>query len=350
MEIGKTIRAYRKKTGLTQEEVARRLGVTAPAVNKWENGSNLPDITLLAPLARLLGVSTDELLSFKGELTAAEVAQFIQKLDQTLRTQPFEKAFRMGKKQIEAYPACGELIWQTAILLEGRLLSHPAENAGQYDEAISGYFTRLLESDAMRTRGAEALFHFYMRRCEYAKAEEYLSYLPHESPEYKQKQAALYQKTGRRAQAYKAYEELLFAAYLNVQEVMSSLCALYLEDKQTDSARYIAEKMSAMAAAFDMGAYHEALLMLDVAADQKDKEQTLSIMQKLLSSIDTLQDFSRSRLYQHMHYQMQDPHFNERVRGDLLRSFKEDEAFAFLRGRDGWENLRASFHPKQDTV
>ena len=38
MNIGEVIRKNRKSKGLTQEEMARRLGVTAPAVNKWESG------------------------------------------------------------------------------------------------------------------------------------------------------------------------------------------------------------------------------------------------------------------------------------------------------------------------
>lgn len=38
MQIGQVIRQYRKMKNLTQEEMASRLGVTAPAVNKWENG------------------------------------------------------------------------------------------------------------------------------------------------------------------------------------------------------------------------------------------------------------------------------------------------------------------------
>ena len=54
MQIGKTIRKYRKEKGMTQEEMANRLGVTTPAVNKWENENSYPDITLLAPIARLL--------------------------------------------------------------------------------------------------------------------------------------------------------------------------------------------------------------------------------------------------------------------------------------------------------
>ena len=38
MKMGETIRKYRKEQNMTQEEMANRLGVTPPAVNKWENG------------------------------------------------------------------------------------------------------------------------------------------------------------------------------------------------------------------------------------------------------------------------------------------------------------------------
>lgn len=41
MQIGETIRKFRKERNMTQEEMARRLGVTPPAVNKWENGVSL---------------------------------------------------------------------------------------------------------------------------------------------------------------------------------------------------------------------------------------------------------------------------------------------------------------------
>ena len=54
MDMGVVIKKYRKEAGMTQEEMANRLGVTTPAVNKWENGNSKPDIELLAPIARLL--------------------------------------------------------------------------------------------------------------------------------------------------------------------------------------------------------------------------------------------------------------------------------------------------------
>lgn len=91
MKIGEVIRKNRKKINMTQEEMANRLGVTAPAVNKWENGNSMPDITLLAPIARLLNITLDTLLSFKEELTAEEIKAFIEETEKRLDTEPYEE-------------------------------------------------------------------------------------------------------------------------------------------------------------------------------------------------------------------------------------------------------------------
>ncbi len=63
--FGQFVSQLRKEQGLTQRELAERLSVSDKAVSKWERGLSLPDISLLLPLAELLGVSAPELL--KGE-------------------------------------------------------------------------------------------------------------------------------------------------------------------------------------------------------------------------------------------------------------------------------------------
>lgn len=65
--IGSRIFKFRKEKGITQEELANRLGVSSQAVSKWENDNSCPDITLLSKLAQVLGVSTDAILSGKNE-------------------------------------------------------------------------------------------------------------------------------------------------------------------------------------------------------------------------------------------------------------------------------------------
>ena len=60
--IGATIKQLRERRGLTQAELAAQLSVSDKAVSKWETGRGYPDITLVEPLAGVLGVSPAELL------------------------------------------------------------------------------------------------------------------------------------------------------------------------------------------------------------------------------------------------------------------------------------------------
>ena len=64
--IGRRIMENRKQLGLTQDQLAERLGVTAQAVSKWENDQSCPDITMLPKLAEIFGTSTDDLLGCSG--------------------------------------------------------------------------------------------------------------------------------------------------------------------------------------------------------------------------------------------------------------------------------------------
>ena len=60
---GNTIKTLREKIGMTQLELAGRLGVSDKTVSKWETGKGYPDITLLEPIAEVFRVSVTELIS-----------------------------------------------------------------------------------------------------------------------------------------------------------------------------------------------------------------------------------------------------------------------------------------------
>ncbi len=66
--IGNRISKYRKEKGLTQEDLAGKLGVSAQAVSKWETDASCPDISLLPQLCKVLDITTDELLTGKSEV------------------------------------------------------------------------------------------------------------------------------------------------------------------------------------------------------------------------------------------------------------------------------------------
>ncbi|NLA95446.1 MAG: helix-turn-helix transcriptional regulator [Clostridiaceae bacterium] len=65
--IGSNIAKWRKEQGITQDQLAEKLSVSAQAVSKWENGVSLPDITLLPQLATIFEVTLDQLFSREVE-------------------------------------------------------------------------------------------------------------------------------------------------------------------------------------------------------------------------------------------------------------------------------------------
>lgn len=64
-KIGSFIAKSRKKKNLTQAELGELLGVTEKSISNWENGRNMPDISLFNPLCEILNISVNELLSGK---------------------------------------------------------------------------------------------------------------------------------------------------------------------------------------------------------------------------------------------------------------------------------------------
>ena len=79
--IGERIRYLRHERKLTQEELAEQLNVTSQAVSKWENGSGMPDISQIVPLAHVFGVSTDVLFGTVDE-NNDEVERIIKKVEE----------------------------------------------------------------------------------------------------------------------------------------------------------------------------------------------------------------------------------------------------------------------------
>lgn len=61
-EFSERLKRCRKEKGLTQQELADQLGVSNKTVSRWESGGGYPDVPLLVPLARALGVTADDLL------------------------------------------------------------------------------------------------------------------------------------------------------------------------------------------------------------------------------------------------------------------------------------------------
>ena len=341
MQIGQVIRKYRKENNLTQEEMANRLGVTTPAVNKWENGNSYPDILLLTPIARLLHISLDTLLSYQEDLSDAEIGNIVQEMDRRLKEDSYEEVFQWAKEIIETYPNCKMLIWQLATILDAQRLLQSVSNTEKYDTYIINWFERVLESEdeKMRVRAADSLFGYYTRKEQYEKAESFLKYYSEQSPERKRKQAVIYSKTGRCQEAYKAYEELLFSGYQMLSMIFNSIYMLAMQDDNLDKACEMVKKQQELAHLFEMGTYYEVSCQLELAVAEKDADAVIDIVQKMLESVEELASFTNAELYEHMTFKKLDENFAKGVRENLIKQFQEDEVFEFLKGDIRWENM-----------
>lgn len=77
MDIGNSLFKARKKCGLSQEDVAEKLGVSRQTVSKWETGETVPDIRQSKKMALLYHVSLDELIDF--DIDIIEIQEAIDK-------------------------------------------------------------------------------------------------------------------------------------------------------------------------------------------------------------------------------------------------------------------------------
>lgn len=97
IKLHEQIAFLRKQRGLTQEALARSLGVTNQAVSKWESGQCCPDIQLLPELAQFFGVSVDSLLGHTRVAPADDLLLTIrQHLDTLPSGEDYAAAYRLA--------------------------------------------------------------------------------------------------------------------------------------------------------------------------------------------------------------------------------------------------------------
>lgn len=88
MELKDKLQLLRKQNGYSQEQLADKLGIARQTLSKWENGSNMPDISLLAELADFYDVSIPEIIDGerKSENMNEEVKETVLKLSDYTET------------------------------------------------------------------------------------------------------------------------------------------------------------------------------------------------------------------------------------------------------------------------
>jgi len=116
LRVGAVIAAKRKEKGITQEELAGFLGVSKPAVSKWESGQCYPDITLLPVIATYFGIRMDELMGYEPQLTADAVKRLYEELCRAFASEPFDAVYARCREIEKKYYSCWNVLFHLGLL------------------------------------------------------------------------------------------------------------------------------------------------------------------------------------------------------------------------------------------
>ena len=122
MNIGNKIKQLRIKAGLTQEQLAGSLSLSAQSVSKWETGVTMPDISLLPLISKELGVTIDELF----DLTVDQKLQRIERrldIEEEFPDSVFREYESFLKNQSEENADRGRILYLLAYLYHHRMES-----------------------------------------------------------------------------------------------------------------------------------------------------------------------------------------------------------------------------------
>ena len=103
IRIGEKIRTLRKAKSISQETLAHYLGVSFQAVSKWENGSAMPDVTMIPAIASFFEVSTDELFDYNTWETEQKVQKACWDIAEFRHAEP-ERAEKELRALLKQYP------------------------------------------------------------------------------------------------------------------------------------------------------------------------------------------------------------------------------------------------------
>lgn len=341
MKINEVIRKYRKAANLTQEQVANYLGVTAPAVNKWENGISYPDITLLAPLARVLKTDIDTLLSFNEDLTDIEINKLVEEVSELAHKESFEKAYKRGEEIIKEYSNCDTLILYVAQILYVFLKINGVQNSEQYETKIIQWYELIATSDKQEvaSMAIAALVSKYIEKKEFEKAQQLLDRIPPLGYDKKIMQAMLYEKQNKYDEAYEIYERMIYMDANEMCNVIQSLLNLLCKEEKYETAEKYGAIVKIVAKVFDLGAYIENTPDMFIGISMKDKERSLDAMEKLIRAIDSVEKTVKSDLYKHM--KMKVSSNLDAVRMMIKRGLESDEELEFLREEPRFKSMIA---------
>ena len=160
--IGQNIRKLRKERGMTQEELASQLNISAQAVSKWEMETCSPDISQVVPLAALFGVSADVLFGISPDSMDIEIEETRKYCDDFATSN--EDALETWMKLYERYPHNNIIRYEIAKTHTYCAKVDDDEDFLSHNRKAAEFYEKVLDDSTdndLRSKTIEALHHIY---------------------------------------------------------------------------------------------------------------------------------------------------------------------------------------------
>ncbi|MBQ2765235.1 MAG: helix-turn-helix domain-containing protein [Firmicutes bacterium] len=337
MKIHEIIRQKRVEKGMTQEQVALALGVSTPAVNKWEKAICYPDITLLPPLARILGTDLNTLLSFQEELSKEEVGTFLDDVYIASKSQGTDAAFWMVQEKLREHPSGCILPLNVAIVLQDIIST--ATDITEEDHYIAIVEDLLLlaakgTDPSIVNQAKNMLIQSYLNNNELEKAEEIIKSCPDTAPVNKKAfEAQLELAKGNTERAAEIMERLLISEISDAQSALHFLAGVALDQQRTENAVQLLLTEKQLVSLFNLWDFSVHSTDLQVAIVYKDTDKVLDSLKKMLPGISSEWAPDRTDLYPHVIKKEGGQSYIERVLPKILKELEDPniEEYDFLR-------------------
>lgn len=292
--IGKRIARLRKKKNITQEQLANAVGVSVPAVSKWENQITAPDISLLSPIARLLDTDINHLLGFHEDISRQEVDNYMKEIRNLCKREGFEKGMEKAFSLVREYPANHYLKLEIASSVTMNAFTVQGDSAEQQLDKYARKAEKLFEEVAyggddipaeLREAAIAALSSHYIQSGKLKEAEVLLQRFTRNTFDGSHMLPVVYLMQGELKESRKrAQQNLLY----DIQQLMGDIRSLHsvsIREQDYEKALEYARGYSQVGQCICMASFLPSELYLDTFLKMGDLKSALIHFERYIDEI-----------------------------------------------------------------
>lgn len=353
MPMNLVIQEKRRALGLTQEQVAESLNVSTPAVSKWEKGTTSPDISLLAPLARLLKIDLNTLFCFREDMTNQEIGLLCNEIAEIVQAKGIGEGFAVAEQKFHEYPHNETLLHCLTLQLDGLLTMSvlTAEEKTPYDEKILSWYRRLSQSHDIKISSSAdyMIVSRLIRKGNYEQAQAVLDRMPDRDDiistmaDKLMLQVIIYQNQGKAEKAAQDLQSALLAALNKVQLLLGKMVDAELAAGEIETAKKIAGKASQMPKLFDLWDYNSFVAPLQIAVAEQNADVCIVILRKALAALLIPWDMGSSPLFHRIAKSSAKAPDMKQMLPAILCEMERESEYSFLQSCDEFKALISEY-------